>query len=415
MASKFTYSEQSLHQIESLIPRLKHSVYPTKIISWLENFEEEDIPSAIDILRVFEYIPFNEFMSRQNDLLKELLTTINPEEKIIVFPFGKFGKSSTLVTYPLTHTTSFKDKEKDIFLTFDYKNIPNPSQYKHIIFIDDFIGSGNTFCEEYKTTGIKDWLIEQNISSVFILSILIMNEGKINIKKNYPTIKIISDVRYKLFDETYSPFKAFSKNTYSKVKGITEKYGTKINKKIPLGYDDSQSNIAFFHGTPNNTLPIIWMDKKWTPLYPRMSQKRMADAREFKKEIHYYLGVCDSLEINLLEGSELINKQINDKNTTSAKQNHALFMVLYLKNKEYENIFICQILAITREELRCIYDELKNKKLVTADYISITTEGTNLLRKLQNETNKVKIRKESNNNLAIKKSLYLPKSFEGMT
>ena len=134
MSKTYVYSEKTVAKVEFLIPRLKHSVYPTKIIKWLENFDEEDIPSALDFLSVFEYIGFSEFMSRLNGLLKEILSTIPKKEKIIIFPYGKVGKSGTLVTYSLRNTTSFQKRQNDILITHDYTFIKDSAKYKHNIF-----------------------------------------------------------------------------------------------------------------------------------------------------------------------------------------------------------------------------------------------------------------------------------------
>jgi len=139
MKTNFDYNENSVRQIEYLLPRLKYSLLPTKIVKWLENFDDKDRDYAMDILRVFEYIPFSEFMSRLDSILKELLRHIPINEKIIIFPFGKLGKSGTLVTYPLRNTKAYYTRRLQICLTHDLKYINNPSTYKHIIFIDDFI------------------------------------------------------------------------------------------------------------------------------------------------------------------------------------------------------------------------------------------------------------------------------------
>src|SRR5690606_16095933 len=136
MKTDFIYNEHSVRQIEYLLPRLKYSVLPTKIVKWLENFENTDRESAMDILRVFEYIPFAEFMYRLDSLLNELLKTIPKDEKLIIFPYGKVGKSGTLVTYPLKNTKSFKNRESQICLTHDLINIEDPSSYKHLVFLD---------------------------------------------------------------------------------------------------------------------------------------------------------------------------------------------------------------------------------------------------------------------------------------
>ena len=54
MKSKYDYSEIGVRKIEFLIPRLKYSVYPTKLIQWLENFEEKDIESAEEVEKELE-------------------------------------------------------------------------------------------------------------------------------------------------------------------------------------------------------------------------------------------------------------------------------------------------------------------------------------------------------------------------
>ena len=89
MRSTYKYTEDSIRQIEFLIPRLKYSLYPTKIIKWLENFDEPDIPFALDILRIFEYISFPEFMFRLDSLLKELFKKIPKNDKLIKVPYSK--------------------------------------------------------------------------------------------------------------------------------------------------------------------------------------------------------------------------------------------------------------------------------------------------------------------------------------
>ena len=55
-------------------------------------------------------------------------------------------------------------------------------------------------------------------------------------------------------------------------KKLCEKYGTERCKdaKSPLGFDNDELLLSFFHNTPNNTLPIFWTDEKgWYPLFNR--------------------------------------------------------------------------------------------------------------------------------------------------
>ena len=202
------------------------------------------------------------------------------------------------------------------------------------------------------------------------------------------------------------------KMKYGRVMKLTNK------KSEPLGYDNSESCIAFFHGTPNNTFPIIWDNRGWTPLYPRSSETRMSEAKELKKDITYYINIAKKLNIDIKKGvSILYDKQKSQKkdHPELRDQNPTLITLLYLLNKEYENIFICQILGLTREEIRDAYDVLIRNNLIKNDYKSTTLEGKILLYQLSQITKKEKIRNETESNLEIKNYLYLPQTFKGMT
>ena len=191
MAHKYKLSKYAITKIGNLLPRLKHSIEPIRLINWLENFDENEVDFVIDLLSVYEYVPFKEFMYRLNDLLNELFKEIPVEDKIIIFPYGKVGKSGTLVTYPFKNTTAFKRREKNIELTHDFENVLNPDKFNHIIFLDDFIGSGKTFYKEFsKPDSVQAWVNANKIENIYILSTIIMNEGKDFILKKFPDIKI---------------------------------------------------------------------------------------------------------------------------------------------------------------------------------------------------------------------------------
>jgi hypothetical protein len=412
MAHQFKLSRQTLSKIDLLLPRLKHSVLPTKIIRWLENFDEDEVDLAIDLLSVYEYIPFNEFMFRLNDLLYEIVKEIPVGEKVIIFPYGKVGKSGTLVTYPLKNTDAFKKRENDILLTQDYENIKNPEEYSHFVFLDDFIGSGQTFCTEYsKVDSVNKWLQDNKIENVYLLSTIIMAEGKKYIKDRFSTVKIVSEERNKIFDKSLSPLKVFG-NT-NEIEKIAKKYG----RKYAYGFDGSQSLISYFHCTPNNTLSIIWSETKWFPIFPRFATIRMDEAREFKKEIAFYIGICNRLRIDLYTGNSIIQKR-NGKEVReikhNTKQDHSVIALLILKNYGYDNLIICHLLGLTREEIRLIYHEAKELGFINTAY-NITVEGTQFIKELKSKTNKENFRKETVKNLAIKNILYIPQMLNGLT
>ncbi|MDN3692178.1 hypothetical protein QWZ06_07835 [Chryseobacterium tructae] len=439
MGGNFEFNRENVRQVELLLPKLKYSVLPTDIIKWLENFEDKDIPHALDILKVFEYIPFNEFMNRINSLLRKIYEMIPIGERAIIFPYGKVGKSGTLVTYPLRHTNSYKkrgykavtsglfprkSKQDYDIITHDLKNISNPDDFQHIIFLDDFIGSGNTFLKAIEEKETEEWLKVNKLKKYFLLSSIIMEEGEQKILKDFPFDLIIkSEKRYKAFHPKNSIFNLFKNN--QEISKLIKTYGNEIYvnynppTKTPLGYDDSESLISFFHGTPNNTFPIIWGDNKWYPLFPRKAERRISDASKFKRTIKYYLLLCEKLGIDIIEGKKKIDgftDHRKDETIIRKEQNHAVVALLYLKNRGLENIFICQLLGLTLDELHDVYIEAKNKGLIGIGYKDITNKGLELLKGLRNLSRKFSIREETEKNFLIKEenSIYIPYTFMGM-
>ncbi|WP_281980764.1 phosphoribosyltransferase-like protein [Tenacibaculum mesophilum] len=426
MGHPLKLNKSTIVKVGNLLPRLKHAVEPIKLINWLENFDESEVDLAIDLLSVYEYIPFNEFMFRLNDLLNEILKKIPNGERIIIFPYGKVGKSGTLVTYPLKNTTAFKRRETDILLTHDYEFIENPKQYKHFVFLDDFIGTGKTFCKVYEEErGIKKWIQDQEIEKVYILTTIVMVEGKKYINDRFKDIKIIAEERNKIFNKEESPLKLFG--NLEEIKNVVEKQGRELKDTLshspyasPLGFDKSEALVSYFHGTPNNTLSVIWSNyKEWEPLFPRKANVRMNDAREFKREIAFYIGICNRLAIDLYTGKSILKKRRTGfvrEIKYNTKLDHSVVALLFLKKKGYDNILICHLLGITRKELKETYTAAEKLGFVTVKMGNIKPAGTKFLENLKKRTKKENFRKQTKDSLRVKNDLlYIPRQFKNMT
>ncbi|WP_437919682.1 phosphoribosyltransferase-like protein [Sphingobacterium sp. LRF_L2] len=435
MPHEFQWSKAKARKIELLLPRLKYSVYPTNIAQWLENFEKDEVEHMIDLLRVFEYIPFNEFMFRLDSLLNLIFKKFpNVEDRILIYPYGKVGKSGTLVTYPLRNTRAFKKRESDAkkmstlskkedynIITHDYEKITISEDVKCVIFLDDFVGSGNTFIEEYGKPDVQKWLKEMKISKVFLLASIVMESAVEKIRSRFSNVEIVAERRKKILPTIKAAKFLFS--NANNVEDIVRKYGNSIpvkpppNQYTPLGYGESESLVSFFHGTPNNTLPIFWGDSKWKPLFPRRSETKMDRAKIIKRDIKYYLSLFDKIGYDLLEGERIVGSFPDgrtDRFKEKNQQNHAVITLIYLISLGLDAIIICQILGLTREELDTVYKECRVKKLISKGG-ELTFKARSILQQLQMKKRKDSIRNETTYNLEIKKILYLPRSINGNT
>lgn len=418
---KPSLSRAELNKLEYLLPRLKYATTLSKILDWLDNFkDEEDKKNAYDLLLALEYITFNELQYRFDDLLKEIFKHIHSDENIIIIPYGKVGKSGSIITYLIKNTSAFKSRKKkdeeNILLTHDHKFIDG-TKYKHIIFIDDFVGSGKTFCDEYKDEkDIESWIKANKILNVYLLCSVIMSDAKKMIETKFnKEVIIFAEERNKIFDIKNSPLVSY-KNLHA-IKTMAYKYGKSI-KENPYGYEATESLISFFHGTPNNTLPIIWSAKNnWNPLFPRKVDVKMNAARKEKKEIAFMIGIYNRLAIDLYDKNKDIyisdfkgRKRIIKYNSN---EHFSVLGLIKLKSEGYDDIFICHLLGLTINELKDIYSKALKEKLVSKSK-GLTTDGINFLKEIKNTIRKEKFREESDTNLKIKVGYYIPKMFKGM-
>ncbi|WP_308005427.1 hypothetical protein [uncultured Chryseobacterium sp.] len=416
MSYTFEYDKKYFSKIEHLLPRLKYSIFPSKIIKWLKNFEYNEIDHILTLMLTFEFITYNELLMRFDDLLGSLMKNIPTNEGIIFIPYGKIGKSSTLITYPLTHNLKFK-RRKNAIVEFDYEKI-KVGKYKHVVFIDDFVGSGQSFCKEFSKDDTKKWIYNNNFKSITLLAPITMFEAKKYLESRFPKLTIKSEFRSKILCENDSPLKLLG--NIQQIKDIILKY-EKSFRYLPHGYSNSESFVSFSYGSPNNTLPIIWVDNdNWKSLFPRFEESKISEAREIKKEFAFFIGIYKKLGLNILEndGTDYTYKTRNSKSQNfkySNKEHHSLIALLFLrKNHKMEDILICQLLGLTSQELEEIYKKAIKQKFFSKSR-DLTIEGFNLIDSIVKNIRKENFRSETKERMLLKNILNLPKQFKGKT
>ena len=158
--------------------------------------------------------------------------------------------------------------------------LANDGKYKDvktIIFIEDIIGTGRQICEGYRSF-IEEThkILSSRDINVFIAAICGTENGKRNIENCIQEYSIEAGVY--IIDSLIDSDKCFNENSSvfendedrRKSLSIAQEYGKKVDKKQPLGFEDSQLLITFFDTCPNNTLPIFWsLEKGWKPIFPK--------------------------------------------------------------------------------------------------------------------------------------------------
>jgi hypothetical protein len=410
--SRVTY-EQYKDEIDNILARLKYPVSVQRIITWLENFEKEDHQKAFELLFFLEYIPANEIQLRFNELITQLNQQLPEQSQVIFYPICEYAKSGDLMMYFVKKTPVFSARNIDSIATRDLgKN--KLIKGSVLVLVDDFIGTGKSFIKSFKKD-IEPWLALNSgkVRRIYLCSIVSMAAGKRRISIKKPLVRQLTQVRNRALIKKKSPFLAVKPKD---IRDMADKYTSHVTESmhgplIPYGYGKSQSLVAFNHGTPNNTLPMIWTDQKWKPIFPRTKNTRMKHAKELKKNLAFYMGIINKLELYLFDDFTLTIGG-NKRRKYNPKIDYRMLAVMRLMDMKYDNIVICQILGITSAELV----EIKSYRRAVKGYFTVEGEMTHLglqfYKGVMSHIKKIEQQK-INPNIIREDNTYMPKSFNG--
>lgn len=197
------------------------------------------------------------------------------KNEIIVSYIGKYGKSSSRYAHIYKDENNIPNAN-----IIEYSKIADliksTAEIKAIVFIDDFIGTGEQgkgylekINEEYGKIFIERDLL------IFYIVIAGFQKALSEIDDLLPRFNFINFHILETLEETDRCFSRnsniFSNDTeIDHARSIIEEKGKELAKNIPLGYGNCQALVVFSDSCPNNTLPILWAKSKtWVPLFRR--------------------------------------------------------------------------------------------------------------------------------------------------
>lgn len=138
-------------------------------------------------------------------------------------------------------------------------------EVERYVFVDDVCGSGET-AQRYSDDFLGEVAAANGDARFSYFAMFAKREGLERIR-NGTVFGTDVDAVFTL-DETYKCLSPTSRHLRSLPPGIDADvarqvarfYGARVLPSDPTGFDDGQLLIGFHHNTPDNTLPIIWMD-----------------------------------------------------------------------------------------------------------------------------------------------------------
>jgi hypothetical protein len=278
-----TYIEKWQKSLE-LDDRLEY--FEDEFERWIEQIPEEVIPTVIILLDNFEYYSHsvaNEWLYKLHKVLLEKYQITN-EDTIYTFLKSKDGISNSSNDY----WTEYK-LINNINRNICYENIfgINKKQWEfinNIVYIDDCSGSGKSFLKELET---KENIYQNK--NIYFIAIHVMEDAIKKINKFSKNKNInIEVIRAVTQPKAFSPV-FFNKNyEVEKTKIIEASKKLGIPKKEILGFKESESLMAFYNNTPNNTLGFLRydVDNKYKSIFPRVNDKKPSWQRLKQEKIN---------------------------------------------------------------------------------------------------------------------------------
>jgi hypothetical protein len=373
--SKATYGE------EFHIPRID---------DWLDQFDVADKYLAEHMLRKMRYVGFEEVEHWLQQELSELISDIEKaagqKEAIAIFPVAKpfiheFNRDKELK--PANDSSgriahSLKNIERrlpnHIELTPRLESM-RARKVRHIIFVDDFIGTGDRFIKSWQqhvSRSVKSWC-SHGWCTIWVLAFAGHEAG---VKRIIKRISTIDQARVRINLSINKSFISDSANFLS----LLHKYGQRFYEgSAGLGYGKLLSPIVFQYGCPNNAPSIFWSNgqrvkNKWRPLFP---------GRSVPNDLYplFKLDLSESSspeEIWMAGNYELAVELIDRLNHFHGEHQLLVVLALLEKNKAVDKIR--NLMVMSDVEFQSILSELLKYGLVN-DQHKVTGFGKDILKR----------------------------------
>ena len=265
-------------------------ITPTHVRVWLEQFEyNTEQRLMFNLLKHIRF--YKESQSREKIRVLHKAVQAKLAQKGVIRPWKDERKDILLSSFgsPAKSGSSYARiyaQENNIFDNniVHFSDIPKKLHTKSgitaIVFVDDIIGSGGSAVASLNNLdAMCGKLISGNEVTVFISAICGLHTGIDKLEKAIAKVPFDAEVvdadRLTEADQCFTKRSEVfsSEGERDSAKQIALQKGKELERKQPLGYDNSQLLVAFHDSCPNNTLPILWKEStgkvKWTPLFKR--------------------------------------------------------------------------------------------------------------------------------------------------
>jgi len=236
---------------------------PERVLAWLEQFTDEDLPLAMQLLDNIRYYNGNDIRELAKTLLQTILTELDEPlyKQIAIVPLGGVGSGTGTVIRAITGVPS--NGRWTVVQMLELVRTRGAG-INAIVFVDDFSGSGKTIEKWWATVEP----VVRPLDIQLVVGLLVLNYRAAPIIKS-SVGSLVYAAELQKNDDVFDPTCGmFSAEQQQRLLRYADK--TKCKPKYRRGFGDCGLILSFKHGCPNNSLPTLWYgDGGWVPLFMR--------------------------------------------------------------------------------------------------------------------------------------------------
>jgi hypothetical protein len=236
-----------------------------RLIRWLEQFSDAHLPLAIRLIRNVIYYGAANIRGMTRELFTMAVADLTAQglTRIAFVPVGEAGSGSATVARLLREFT--RGTPHRVLSMFSLSRAA-PGAFEAIVFVDDFSGSGKTLTDWWETV---EPTVRPIGASIFAGLLVLNGRAREPIETFAEGVFAVSEL-----DEDRNIFSAanrqFNQQEKEQILDLSRTIGA--GSKYEMGFRQSGLLVAFRHGCPNNSIPLLWYEsRRWRALFNRRS------------------------------------------------------------------------------------------------------------------------------------------------
>jgi|GEM_PF-3255197 len=236
-----------------------------RLIRWFDQFNLHDQPMAGKILEVIDYFAIPRIRGMSKQLVDLVLAELSGarEDALYFIPVGGVYESSRVIARAIRDIQRRTRARWQICSMADVERL-EPNEVDALIFVDDFSGTGNSLSTWWSE--VEPLVLPKDAK--IIVALLVLNDpARSAILQFADDVICIQEL-----DDTHNAFSTSCCHFNDSDRNLLLKYcvRTGASRKYVKGYGDCGLLIAFKHGCPNNSLPLLWWESgTWESLFLR--------------------------------------------------------------------------------------------------------------------------------------------------